>query len=407
MLGGVESLSITEVRRLALARAGLLKPSWSGFPGAGAGSGARARAAALAVIERFGYLQLDTVSVAGARSHVLVLLSRLEGFDRELGERLLSPGGPLFEYWGHEACWMPLDLYPAFAFRRREFRRRSFWGDIVGEHPQVARGLLRRIRGEGGLRSVDLEGGGGRGFWDWKLAKRMAVALWLSGRLSIRERRGFQRCFDLTERVLPDALRGSRLSKPRALEILLLKALDGHGFATTASLAATWRLRNCRPEMRAALGRLVERGEAQPCELRLPGKRSEVGWIRPRDLELSVRLRRVRPRPDRGVCLSPFDPLLWDRKRVRQLFDFDQVLEIFKPAASRQYGYYCLPVLAGERLVARVDLQAHRKRGWLRVLSIRFEGSGSPHPPSAVDERAVHSALRRLGEAVGLQPIGG
>jgi uncharacterized protein YcaQ len=128
----METLSRRQARRLALARAGLLKPEWTGFPQRGTGVGKRARQAAHRVIQRFGYLQLDTVSIAGARSHVIVLLSRLTGFEPALGEALLQPTEPIFEYWGHEACWLPIELYPVFGFRRREFRHHPWWGDLVG-----------------------------------------------------------------------------------------------------------------------------------------------------------------------------------------------------------------------------------------------------------------------------------
>ncbi len=123
----METLDLTQARRLALARAGLLKPEWSGMPRRATGLTRRARRAAQRVIQRFGYLQLDTVAVAGARSHAIVLLSRLEGFDPALAETLLQPGEPLFEYWGHEACWLPMDLYPVFAFRRQAFQHHP-WG---------------------------------------------------------------------------------------------------------------------------------------------------------------------------------------------------------------------------------------------------------------------------------------
>ena len=137
---------------------------------------------------RFGYLQLDTVAVAGARSHAIVLLSRLDGFDPALAEALLQPGEPLFEYWGHEACWLPIELYPVFAFRRQDFQQHPWWGDLIGQHPRMAENLTRRIREEGPLRSLDLEGRGSRGWWDLKIAKRMATALWSAGVLAIRER---------------------------------------------------------------------------------------------------------------------------------------------------------------------------------------------------------------------------
>ncbi len=114
----------------------------------------------------------------------------------------------------------------------------------------------------------------------------------------------------------------------------------------------------------------------------------------------------VRPRRDRGVLLSPFDPLLWDRARIQRLFGFSQVLEIFKPAAQRIYGYYCLPVLSGERLIARFDLKADRKRGVLRVLSCRFEDTGNSRPAAVLDGEAARTALSRYADALELKPTG-
>ena len=143
-----------------------------------------------------------------------------------------------------------------------------------------------------------------------------------------------------------------------------------------------------------------------PCALENPGGRATPGWIRPDDRELAARLEDVRPRRDRGVLLSPFDPLLWDRARVQRLFGFNQVLEIFKPAAQRIYGYYCLPVLSGERLIARFDLKADRKRGVLRVLSCRFEGMGNARPATARDSQAARAALSRYANALQLKPTG-
>ncbi|MHC4447230.1 MAG: winged helix-turn-helix domain-containing protein [Planctomycetota bacterium] len=405
-LSVMETLSIVEARRLALARAGLLKPQWTGVPQRAPRGEARARAAAAAVIQRFGYLQLDTVSIAGARSHAIVVLSRLQRFDPSLGEALLQPGAPLFEYWGHEASWIPVDLYPAFEFRRREFKHHPWWGDIVGKHPDVARKLRRRIRDEGPLRSIDMEGRGSRGWWDLKDAKRVASALWSSGELAIRERKNFQRTYDLAERVIPQRLRRTPLPKREGLEVLLLKALDGHGWATTGTLASTWRLGNRKKEIESTLRRLVEKGKIVSCTLENPKGRPTPGWIRPEDRALAARLKAVRPRRDRGVLLSPFDPLLWDRARVKRLFDFDQVLEIFKPAPNRIYGYYCLPVLAGERLVARFDLKAQRKRGTLGVLSCRFEGTNNARPATSEDLEATRSALARYADALELKQTG-
>ena len=392
-------LSLKQARRLALARAGLLKPEWTGLPSRASGSGVRAHRAAHAIIARFGYLQLDTVSIAGARSHALVLMSRLDGFNPELGERLLRPEQPLFEYWGHEASWIPMELYGALEFRRREFCHHPWWGDVIGANPEAVSNLRKRIRDEGALRSIDMEGRGSRGWWDVKHARRVATALWSSGELAIRERSGFQRSFDLTERVIPEAARLGGMPEARALETLLLRALEGHGWATTGTLAATWRLRRRREQLTAALARLVKDGRIITCALDAGDARRIAGWIRPEDRELAERHDGVRPRRDHGVLLSPFDPVLWDRGRVSLLFGFDQILEIYKPEAQRRFGYYCMPVLAGERLVSRVDLKADRTKGRLRVLSCHFETEGRP---SAEDRIATDSALSRHAGALGL-----
>ena len=392
-----ESISIAQARRLALAGAGLLAPRRLDLPDRAGVRPAQVRERCHRIIEHFGYLQLDTVAVSGARTHCIVLASRLHGFDAALGETLLAPEAPLFEYWGHEACWLPLVLYPCFAWRRRQYQVHPWWGDVLREHRGVAHSILKRIECEGALRSLDLEGKSGAGWWDLKLTRRVAESLWLAGRLAIRERRSFQRSFDLVERVIPTELRSRCVSTATAFDTLLLRALAGHGWASTSTLAATWRLVKCRDQIHASLKRLQETGGILPCALRT-ARRSLPGWIRVEDLERLPELERLRPRRDRGVLLSPFDPLLWDRARVQTLFDFEQRIEIYKPASQRRYGYYCLPVLAGERLIGRVDLKARRSEGRLDVVSTHFESTN----PSARDRHALGRALERFSASVAL-----
>lgn len=399
---GTASLTLRQARRLALARGGLLKPALTGLPERAAGKGRRARGRCHSIVERFGYLQLDSVSVAGARTHAIVLASRLENLDASLGEELLAPGEPLFEYWGHEACWIPLDLYPCFAFRRRAFQVHPWWGDLLGRHPRMVDAIMGRVRHEGAFRSVDLEGSSGQGWWDIKLSKRIAEALWSAGELAIASRRYFHRSFDLPERVIPEGLRRKAVSDEESFDALLLKALEGHGWATTGTLAATWRLVKCREQVAQSLQRLTDSGRVVPCTLE-NGRQGLDGWIRPQDLALAAELESARPRRDRGVLLSPFDPLLWDRSRVRLLFGFDQVLEIYKPAGTRRYGYYCLPVLAGDRLIARLDLKAERKAGQLQVLACHYEGGGAKGAAAARERHAVAYALSRFARSVGLE----
>ncbi len=389
-----------------MACAGLLAPSMTGLPTRASGPGRRARRSCHRVIDRFGYLQLDSVSVSGARTHSTVLGSRLEGFDASLGERLLAPGEPLFEYWGHEASWMPMALYSCFAFRRREYRVHPWWGDVLGEHRRLADSILDRVEREGPIRSMDLEGPASSGFWDTRLAKRVAEALWSAGDLAVRERQGFQRRFDLTERVIPRQIRTREVGEEYAIDALLLKAIDGHGFATTGTLASTWRLANRGNRVRASLERLQESGAIVPCVLETKD-RAISGWVRPAHLAWLPALERLRPRRGRGVLLSPFDPLLWDRKRVQVLFGFEQALEIYKPAHRRRYGYYCLPVLGGDNLVARVDLKADRNAGRVTILSCHFERQRRSGQPHASDVAAVRSGFLRFAAQVGLEPAPG
>ena len=376
-------------RRLAVVAAGLANPCWNGLPGRAQGRDSRARKAALRIIDHFGYLQLDTISIAGARSHALVLLSRLGGLDPKLAEELLTPRQPLFEYRGHGASWMPIELYPVFGFRRQMHRRHPWWGDLLTEHADVARQLRKRIEREGPLRSVDLEGERAEGMWNLNLARKVADAMWLAGDLAIRERRRFQILYDLVERVVPADVLERRVSLADSLKTLLLRSAKAHGWATTGTLASTWRLRNMASAIKKALAELSEDGALEACALETPERRI-AGWIRPGQREQAERLRSSRLSAERAVLLSPFDPLLWDRARTQLLFDFHQVLEIFKPACDRIYGYYCLPILVGERLIGRCDLKAHRKKGRLELRCLRFESTAS--------ERDRHLAQQALDD---------
>jgi len=396
-----ESLSTRQVRRLALVRAGLLRAERTGLPDRAAGRGVRARQRCYSIIERFGYLQLDTVAITGARTHAIVLASRLKSFQADFAELLLTPGEPLFEYWGHEACWLPLSLYPAFAFRRRDYRVHPWWGDVLTENKALADEILHRLEVEGALRSIDFEGTRSDHVWASKNTTRVAEALWSAGDIAVRERVRFQRSFDLTERVIPEAIRQVRMTDDDALDALLLKALEGHGWATTGTLSATWRLRNQRAAIVASLQRLTESGDIIPCNMTTK-ERVVAGWVRTVDLELVPDLDALRPRAVKGVLLSPFDPVLWDRARTQTLFNFELLLEIYKPAVERQFGYYCLPVLAGEQLVARVDLKADRKQGRLEVLSCHLEAHAARPRIIKRTRAAIRSATARFAQAVAL-----
>ena len=406
MIPPPESISIAEARRLALVAAGLLAPRRVGLPDRAGARRGEARERCHRVVRHFGYLQLDTVAVSGARSHCIVLASRLRGLDAALGETLLAPGEPLFEYWGHEACWLPIALYPCFEWRRRQYRVHPWWGDVLREHPGVTRSVLQRVEREGPLRSIDLEGSGSGkgGWWDLKLTRRVAESLWLAGRLAVRERRSFQRSFDLVERVIPDGARSRRVSTAAAFDTLLLRALAGHGWASTGTLAsdvASGQVPGADQRLAANACRSGDR--IHPVRASYRERRTVPGWIRVEDLERHSRDSNACDRDAIGeCCCHPSIPLLWDRARVQILFDFEQRIEIYKPASQRRYGYYCLPVLAGDRLIGRVDLKARRAQGTLDVLSTHFERTS----PTARDRHALAHAVDRFATSVALRPGG-
>ncbi len=219
-----------------------------------------------------------------------MLLSRLDDLAPALPEDLLQPGEPLFEYWGHEACWMPLRLYPHFAFRRAAYREHPWWRDIIEPNRAEADALLARIAEHGPVRSAELEGEADGGWWGWKASKKIAAALWRSGELAIRERRGFQRSYDLAERVIPGALRDRPLDEADALPELLLLALGGHGWAAESTLRATWRLTGRGPALRSRRDEGVERRASEHAGR--PGGKEDR---RPHDQE------RQQPAPDRHL----------------------------------------------------------------------------------------------------------
>jgi uncharacterized protein YcaQ len=387
-----ETISPREARRLALHCSGLL----AGQDWPRAVNGRNQAAAAAAAVARLGYLQLDTIPICGARSHGLVLASRLPGYRAAEAEKLLGTSDSLFEYWGHEVSWLPLSLYGAVEFRRQEFRQRSWWRDIVRSHPEWVTEVLRRIEAEGPLGSRDFASDASDGSWYGRPPRKVLAALWSTGELAVRDRIGFERVFDLAERVIPGTA-PAPLPEVEGVALLLETAAALHGWATPNTLCETFRLRRGRHAVAAAVARLGEEGRLVACDLVPTRGRRTPGFVRPADLERVAAL--AGARGPRGVLLSPFDPLVWDRKRAEALFGFDAIMEFFKPASKRRYGYYCLPVLAGDDLVSRVDLRADRKAGTFELLA---RHDVAAHAGRA--QRAVPIALARHAQAVGLLP---
>ena len=322
-------LSDAQARRAMLRSQGLL-----------GAAGAARRGGVTAMLERLGAVQLDTISVL-ARSHELVAYSRLGPVSRDAVERAYWSGGRAFEYWAHAACVLPVDHWPLFAFRRRRFRARGQrWHKVpagVGEK------VLARLRTEGPLTSTEL-GGAKRGgpWWDWSEVKVAVEWLLDIGEVVCTTRRGWRRVYDLPERVLPArVLACTELDDADCVRALAEVSGRALGVATVGDLAEYHRL--TRAEVGAVLG------DTSLVAVRVAGWR-EPAWAHPAALAaLATRGRH------RTTLLSPFDSLIWDRRRTQRMFGFVHRLEAYVPAHKRLHGYYAMPLLANGRLAGRVD----------------------------------------------------
>ena len=382
----VEKLSLAEARRIALAA--------QGFGGPRPEKVTAARW--LKTIDRLSLHQIDSVNVL-VRAHYLPAFSRLGPYDRSLIDGA-AWGGPkkrrLFEYWAHEASLLPLSLHPLLRWRMaRADRGDAGWKGLrvfAGERRAEAEGFLKRIRNEGPRAASDFEEKRGRsGWWEWGDAKRALEWLFWAGHITTATRRGsFERVYDLAERVIPaEILALPTPDEGHAQRTLVERAAQALGIATAQDLRDYFRL---GPHAgRQAIEALLEAGVLEPVEV--------PGWTGLAYLHRDARRpRRIAAR----ALLAPFDPLVWERSRALRLFDFHYRIEIYTPAEKRQHGYYVLPFLLGDRLVARLDLKADRQAGQLLVHAVHLE----PHAPSdAMD--AISEELQAMADWLGLGEI--
>ena len=341
-------------------------------------------------IRRLSCVQLDSISTVD-RSHRIALGSRVGGFPADAVSTLLSRGR-IFEYWAHEACLLPIEAWPLVR-RAMENGGRGWYGSVGKTHPHLAEEILAEIRERGPLASRQFEGSAGGGMWNWKPAKAMLERLWNHGDLVIAERQGFQRVYDLAERVIPQA----QLDAPVPAEDELLRtlaelAVRARGALTETGIKEHWRLQGGVARIRPAVDDLVAAGRLR--RLRVDDGGADV--LVPQDAELDL------PAPSAAVLLSPFDNLLWDRPFARRILGFDHLIEVYKPAPQRRFGYYVLPFLRGDRIVGRADLKSERKEGRLLVRAFHLEPG--VRRSDALDD-AFDRALARLARTIGLEQV--
>jgi uncharacterized protein len=323
--------------------------------------GAQARAGGVpAMLRRLGAVQLDTISVL-ARSHELVAYARLGSISRSVIERAYwHPGtATAFEYWSHAACVLPIEEWPYYSFRRREFAARGMrWHQ---SNQSVCEEVLAKLRSEGPLNATQLGGAkNGGAWWDWSDTKIAVEWLLDTGQVICSRRAGWRRIYDLPQRVLPTELLDADPSDAECLIHLTGVAARALGVVTKSDLTDYQRLSNFGSGRNAA--RLSADGAAVaagliPVRIESRTGPAQPAWADPAAVEglSQPGARPVRPGRHHVSLLSPFDSLIWDRKRTKRMFGFDHSLEAYVPQAKRVHGYYAMPLLAGGKLVGRVD----------------------------------------------------
>ncbi len=344
------------------------------------------------MISRLGVLQIDSVNVL-RRSHYLPLFGRLGAYDTEALDRL-SHAGPrvLFEYWGHEASLLPVAMQPLFRWRMARAKDDA-WRRVreVRSKKALVSRVLAAVRDRGPIRCGDIESTQARksGWWEWSDVKVAIEWLFWSGQVTSAARKGFERLYDLPERVLPaEVLAAETPREPDAIRALVAHAATAIGIGTSADLRDYFRLPNA--QARTAIAQLVEEGVLLETAVE--------GWKQPAFRHRAARTAAIDPA--RAALLSPFDSLVWFRERTERMFGMRFRIELYTPAPKRVHGYYVLPLLLGDALVARVDLKSDREASVLRVQAAHAE----PGAPRAMPG-ALANELRLLAGWLGLDEI--
>jgi hypothetical protein len=350
-------LSLAEARALAITAQGLAGPRDTSPD----------RRALAALVDQLGVVQIDSVNVL-VRSHYLPAFSRLGAYDRATLDALAHRAPrKLFEYWGHEASLLPVALQPLFRWRMEHAAHHAwrFMRRIAKEQPDLVGRVLDLVREKGPIAASELDVGASKarkGWWEWSDAKKAIEWLFWTGQVTSAARRGFERLYDLPERVLPArVIAAPTPSEQDAQRTLIALAARALGIATEADLRDYFRLPVAGA--RRAIGELVEAGVLERVEV--------AGWLKHAYLHRRAKAAKLDPR--RAALLSPFDSLIWARDRTERLFGMKFRLEIYTPQDKRVHGYYVLPLLVGDRLVARIDLKADRQASTLRVLAAHAE----------------------------------
>lgn len=355
------------------------------------------------VIERMGFVQIDSINVV-ERAHNLTLAARLQGYRPALLDRLLERDRRLFEHWTHDASAIPTRWYPHWRHRFELYRQRvldhPWWQERVGGDLGVVDRVRDRLVREGPVMTRAFEDTRGkdvdRTWWGWKPEKAALEYLWRTGEAAVAGRVNFHKIYDLAERVLPEAHAAPRPDESEHLDWACRTALDRLGVASADEIAAFWRAVPL-DRVKSWCERAAAAGEIEAVRVEAVDGSARNAWAVP---DWEDRAAVLPSAPARIRLLSPFDPILRDRRRTLRLFGFDYRFEAFVPAPKRQYGYYVLPILEGERLVGRLDPKLYRDEGRLEVRQVWWEPGVRD---SSARRKKLETALDRLARFVGAE----
>ncbi|KMK66631.1 winged helix-turn-helix domain-containing protein [Puniceibacterium sp. IMCC21224] len=324
-----------------------------------------------ALIQRLGFVQVDSINTV-QRAHHMILFARRQSYRPAHLAPLLDRDRTLFEHWTHDAAIIPTAFYPHWQikFARDAEQLPGRWRDgRRAGYLEQCQTIVKRIREQGPVCSADVgegEARGSGGWWDWHPSKTALEYLWRSGTLSVTRRDGFRKVYDLSPNVIPDDLRDVLPDPDHSIDWLCNAAIDRLGFATSGEIAAFWDIASAK-EAAAWTAQALSAGTLIEVDVQGADGQLRRSFARPDVLSEAE----VAPTPPaRMRVLSPFDPALRDRARAERLFGFHYRIEVFVPAPKRRYGYYVFPLLEGDRLVGRIDMKADRAGGVLNVTGL-------------------------------------
>ena len=358
------------------------------------------------VVQRLGYVQIDSINVL-ERAHHLILGARLAQYRHEHFTHALEKSRGLFEHWTHDASAIPTKWFAhwkhRFARYNQRVERSAWWREqFRGDAAPILRRTLARVRREGALRTRDFTAPTGHksgGWWQWHPEKAALEHLWRSGRLAIARRERFEKVYDLVERVLPQAIEQPKSSEGAHVEWACREAIDRLGIASAREIANFFSAIT-HAQANAWCARALVKGELVQVIVAPSTKRGVIAASKQVECFALPNWREFayKTQGNRMILLCPFDPVVRDRARLLRLFDFDYRFEAFTPAAKRKHGYYVLPLLQGDQMVGRADLQFHRQRGALVVRGLWWMNSVGN---TAKRKHQLADALDGLAQQIG------